>query len=71
MKPYTILVSMKNGDVIVYDGWAKNTPHARVLVETLYRKNGWYEDVNNFLVHPNHIRKNPGFYQVRQIAGAA
>ncbi len=70
MKPYTILVFMKNSDVLVYDGWAKDTQHARDIITDMYAKNGWLHDVKDVVIHPNRIRKNAGFYQIRQIAGA-
>jgi len=69
MKPYTIVVIMKNGDVIVHDGWADNSAQAGDLISEEYRKLGATKDIDKVIIHPNRIRKHPGFYQIRQIIG--
>lgn len=68
MKPYTIIVNMNNGDVVIWHGWADSAVQARELIGATHEGNGWMKDVVNVVVHNNRDRKHAGFTLLTQIA---
>lgn len=70
MKIYTVLVSMKNSDVIVWHGQADDAAHAQEIINKEYEDNGWSQDVAHIIVYLNRTRKHAGFSLLRQIVGA-
>jgi hypothetical protein len=70
MRPYVVILHMKNGDVIVRMGYAHSSVEAQDLAEKEYRHHpgAWHDDVHK--VHVSGIRshKHPGMTHMFQVA---